>query len=470
MIDIKKELEIIDFQISKLYIDNDENFYNPEIIKKKWTRSCLEEYKKFIQTLENVNTEKIIELFRKNKYRNVDNTINVYNLYQSIEEFEKDSVELILSHPERPFSYSSIREQYSKFIDVIKKGPEIIYFDYEDLIIENPIELRKIVRKQMHLLIQKEQTQINKIYREYLNLFCDNNYYFIVENFFCRIYDFCSDDMEYNIPNKDILGKKLYIDDLKQNNKERFLEELYYFFLNSNSLRLNNLLEKPLFPIIKRTEINESLNFFSNKNNCDFIEKTNLFINNDNRFFLGKIVKILKSTNDIEMEKAVNAVLDLYHMQENFSNIDSIFKFSRIKSDDLQKNIDSNLGTIKEILEKKYKHIDSHIPDLFLELLHKQKYFFKIENIHKHKKRTNDYEEYLDSFKNPISNDEKQRILESKCNPCNINKSLGNYEIVLYNAAARILNPHVSEKLKEDYLKQLAVFYPEVYRIVFGGM
>ena len=92
-----------------------------------------------------------------------------------------------------------------------------------------------------------------------------------MENFFCKIYDFCSDDMEYNIPNKDILGKKLYIDDLKQNNKERFLEELYYFFLNSNSLRLNNLLEKPLFPIIKRTEINESLNFFSNKNNCDFI-------------------------------------------------------------------------------------------------------------------------------------------------------------------------------------------------------
>lgn len=468
MDEIKDELEIINLQISRLRIDEDENLYNPEIIKKKWTCSCLEAYKKFINTLENINTESIIKLFRNKKYRNVDNTLNVYNLHQSIKQFENDIFQLFLSHPDIPFSYSSIRNQYSKLIDIIKKGPKIVYLNYEDLIIESPIELREIIRKQLHLL--KEKNQINKIYREYLNLFCDNNYYKIVDEFFLKIYDFCSNDLEYSIPKKDILGKKLYIDDLKQNNKERFLEELYYFFLNPTSLGLNNILEYPLFPIIKESEKNESLKFFSNKNNCAFFEKTNNFINYYNIFFLGKIAKKQNSINDKKMEKTVNAVLDLYQMQEKFSNIDSIFNFSRIEKGDLQKNINLNIGLIQDILEQKYKQIDSNIPDLFLELLKIQKYFFKIENKQKLNIRSKDYEEYLNSFKKPISNDEKQYILESKFISYNINRAFINYETVLYNTVARVLNPYVPEKLKEDYFKQLVVFYPDVYEKIFGNV
>ena len=96
--------------------------------------------------------------------------------------------------------------------------------------------------------------------------------------------------------------------------------------------------------------------------------------------------------------------------------------------------------------------IYSDIPEIFIKLLKEQKYFYKISNkdsSEKNVQRTPEQEEFLNGFGGNYNNDKKEKLLMSKFKPNNINKALINYESILYNIAARVLDPHIPESQKK---------------------
>ncbi len=346
-------------------------------------------------------------------------------------------------------------------------------------------------------------------------------YYY--EDFVDTFLETIDDEEDYD--NEDEKKTKEIKKTLITNNKLTFLEILFTFLLYPTEYLLNYLYNEITYPILEQCEIlsqweieayfgehkntdrtikkdlylnkygvgkvikskraadhgyrysEKTITFFDEKNHSHFFKDTNDFLNIYNKFFLGKIIR--KKLEDIikeaisnkeltDLEKTTEALLDYYHMQNTFHSIVALFKFQRIDKSYITNKIESNLSSIERTLKKKYPKNSkySDIPGVFMDLLHEQQYFYKItinEIIGKTVIRTNEQEEYLCIFGNSINNDEKEKILSSKFNPDNINKSLENYETILYNIVARVKDPHITEKQKEDYFKQLTVFYPDVY-------
>lgn len=472
--------------------------------KCKWNSECLMRYKNLVETLNNSNLQdkdNLIQMTYDIVFK--DNVVNFHNVSGS---HIKEIIQNFIDHPEKLQTHSDIREAFADFRKAVENEPIKPITMYKKLT-DEPIEIQIAVKDQYGKIRknEKESKQENILYsvsKDYLNLFIDKQYYGeAVETFFDNMYNFCEDgkDNRYSIPKQhhalvvtrdnnqeNTLKNKYYtktnvpLNEIKEGNKLEFLMNLYIFLLEPISLNLENL-KKTSYPILKDETSNEreGMIFFVEKNNSSFWDVTNNFININNKFYLGKIEKketaeeIRKNMDEEErddLEKTTNAILDYYHMQKNYKSINSIFNFSEQpidKNNECKQRLKTNIETIKETLEERYQgSIYFDISEIFIKLLNEQKYFYKLldkdfseENV----QRSPEQEEYLCTFGNSLNNDEKEKILSSKFNPDNINKSLENYETILYNIAARVLDPHITEKQKEDYFKQLTVFYPDVY-------
>lgn len=467
--------------------------------KYKWNSECLMRYKNFVEILNNSNLQNkdnLIQMTYDIVFK--DDVVNFHNVSGS---HKNEIIDNFIAHPEKPHTHSDIREAFADFCKAAKNEPITMYEELKD----EPIEIQIAVKDQSGRIKknEKESKQENILYsvsKDYLNLFIDEQYYGgEVKTFFDNMYNFCEDgkDNLYCIPKQhhalvvtrdnnqeNTLKNKYYtktnipLKKIKEENKLGFLVNLYIFLLYPISLYLENL-KKTSYPILKDETLNgrESMNFFVEKNNSSFWDVTNNFININNKFYLGKIEKketteeIRKNMDEEEcddLEKTTNAILDYYHMQNNYKSIISIFNFSKpIDKNNVCKRLKTNIETIKETLEERYQgSICFDISEIFIKLLKEQKYFYKLsdkdfseENV----QRSPEQEEYLNTFGNSNSNDKNEKCLKSKFKSKNIYKTLEGYETILYNIAARVLDPHITEKQKEDYFKQLTVFYPDVY-------
>lgn len=529
MSEYEQEIERINDKMKKLerdgiILDADLLFNKQQKTKKnKWIYDCLKLYKNILDVINHlgiIDKDSFIHPFHESRLLNDDNSFNIHNFHEYIKKDEEGLFNKLLAHPEKPLQlHSEIREALNNFIDTVEKEPQPIIVKYEKMVYE-PVELQKELKRIIEDENKKTETPLIKISKEYLDLFINDDYYNQVENFFNQMYNFCTNDKEYKYSIKDERDKKSLI----EKNKLDFLQFLFVFFLSSSSYNLNKVLDFS-YPIYKKLgkidiiaksaynnegysteddenykEARETLVFFSGRNRSNFFETTETFIKKENIFYNGKIIytkeldkiraerfkairefetaknneeksKADKKKKEAENEikeasrrfKAAKAVEDLYQKQENYKSIDSIFKFDEIKI--CSNKLNANMKSIKEKLEQRYKTSEHQdISELVIELLKKQKKFFKINNS---EIPQNLDDEYFSSFDNNISKEEKYEKLGGKYNPEGLNEALQNFETIVYNTAARVSDPrHFSEKLTEDYYKQLTVFYPEVYSFV----
>ena len=467
----------------------------------RWNSECLSLYKNFIEVLYNSNLKdrnNLIQMTYDIVFK--DNVVNFHNVPGK---HENDIIDNFLTHQEKPLTHPDIRKAFEDFRKATRNEPPITM--YEEL--ENePVEIQTAIRDQLSKIKknEKDSKKENILYsvsKDYLNLFIDEAYYDKeVEPFFDNMYNFCEDgkDEQYYEPNqlhallvkrdnnqKNSLQKKQYtktnvsIKEIKEDNKLGFIENLYNFLFYPISLCLE-ILKTTDYPIqqklLNNTKNCESLSirknivFFVEKNNSTFWKVTNNFININNKFYLGKIKKNASpEEKSDDLEKTTNAVLDYYHMQKVYKSIESLFNFSApVPRSNVAKRLKTNLKLIEETLKEKYQGtIYDDIPEIFIKLLKEQENFYKIsekEISEKNARRTLEQEEWLNGFGELISNNKKEHYLKSKFKPKNINKTLINYETILYNIAAKVLDPHIPEDQKNDYFKQLTVFYPEVYK------
>ena len=343
-----------------------------------------------------------------------------------------------------------------------------------------PIELQKELKRIIADENKKTETPLIKILKEYLDLFINDDYYNEVELFFEQMYNFCENDTKY----KQSISGEREINALRERNKLDFLELLFDFFLISTSSKYKVLLNFTYPIYIEQSfyyyqnlciegyktyrKTQKSLIFFAEKNNNDFYSTTQNFINNNNKFFNGKISKVKKEIEfrlyEAKKLKAANAVLDCYHMQEQYKSIDSVFNFKKIDRAICSNKLKANMKSIKEKLEKKYKDTQyADIPDLFEELLKKQEIFFKISDAEIPENLDEDYFDFNCNYSTGIIFSK----LTTKYNPEGVNEVLENFETIVHNAAARVSDPsHFPKKQIEDYFKQLTIFFPEVYEYI----
>ncbi len=443
--------------------------------KDKWNYECLILYKKFLETLNRstiVNKkEEIIQMFNESIFRMEDKSANFRNF--SGENYfgqYKESIENSICED------LAVKKQYEILIRKINdKSREVMYTDEEFEVDAN--SLRNLIQKQYEKFCKNDgdsRCVLKKILERFYNMFFDTNYYKSVDKFFKEMYSFCQNgrDKDYQVPyfdDYDFLREDRWtIVERINDNKEFFLEVLYSFLMLPVTLLLNDI-EELKFPVRNDAEnknVSESLSFFCEKNNSDFFSDSKNFLDVNNQFYLGKISICKIEDKDKDLRRAVKSVLEYYHMQKDCRSIDSLSDFhTRIKRSDLTKALESNMTTIKEELEKKYSDTEySDIPDLFVELLKKQKIFFKIDNS---KDTGNLDDEYFNLYGYNISKEEKYEILGGKYNLKGLNEELENFEIIVYNAAVRVSDPHFPEKQREDYYKQLTVFFPEVYSLLY---
>lgn len=500
--------QIIDF-IDNTKKEVDENIKEYEITYRRkrdiWNSECLSLYKNFVEVLHNSNLKdknNLIQMTYDIIFK--DNVVNFHNVPGK---HENDIINNFLAHQEKPLTHSEIRNTFEAFRKAAKNEPPIT--KYTELANE-PVEIQIAVKDQLAKIKKNEKDRkteniLYSVSKDYLNLFIDENYYDKeVETFFDNIYNFCEDDKDkqYREPtqlhgllvkrdNKQVnsLQKKQYtktnvpINEIKEDNKQGFIENLYKFLLHPISLCLEEL-KTTDYPIQQKISnnsevlnIRKTIDFFVEKNNSAFWEITNNFININNKFYLGKIQendnhkKEFNNMSEKErdtLENTTNAVLDYYHMQNQYKSIISLFNFSEpISKNNVSKGLKTNIESIKENLKETYQGtIYSDIPEIFVKLLKEQKYFYKISNkdvSEKNVQRTLEQEEWLNMFGENYKNDKKEKLLMSKFKPNNINKALINYESIIYNIAAKVLDPHIPESQKNEYFKQLTIFYPEVY-------
>ena len=500
----------------------DTNIKGYEITYRKrrdtWNSECLSLYKEFIEILYNSNLkdkENLIQITSNIVFK--DNVVNFHNVPGK---HENEIIDYFLAHQEKPLTDTNIRNAFEAFRKTVKNEPPITL--YKELANE-PIEIQTAVREQLAKIRknEKDSKKENILYtvsKDYLNLFIDENYYnHEVDTFFDNIYKFCEDekDNQYGVPNyfhghtmdeerpeyfynkklekikekkrsNQYIKTKAPINEIKEDNKQGFIENLYKFLLHPISLCLEELkiTDYPIRQkILNNSNNSETLNirktidFFVEKNDSAFWDVTNNFINTNNKFYLGKIKKNDNHKKEFKnepenerdnLEKTSKAVLDYYHMQKQYKSIISLFNFSEpINKNNVSRELKTNIESIEENLKKKYQGtIYSDIPEIFIKLLKEQNYFYKFSSkdlSEKNVQRTPEQEEYLNMLGENYNNDKKEKLLMSKFKPNNINEALINYESILYNIAARVLDPHIPESQKKDYFKQLTVFYPEVY-------
>lgn len=495
--------QIIDF------IDNtkkgfDENIKEYEITYRRkrdiWNSECLSLYKNFLEVLYNSNLqdkENLIQMTYTIVFK--DNVVNFHNVPGK---HENDIIDNLLAHQEKPLTHSDIRKALEDFRKATRNEPPItMYLELEN----EPGEIQTAIREQLSKIKrnEKDSKKENVLYsvsKDYLNLFIDENYYNKdVEAFFDKMYNFCEEgkDSQYCEPNqlhgllvkrdnnqetssqkKQYTKTNVSIKEIKEDNKLGFIENLYNFLFYPISLYLE-ILKTTDYPIRQKLlnnskncealYIRKNIDFFVEKNNSTFWNVTNTFINTNNKFYLGKIQKKASpEEKSDDFEQTTNAVLDYYHMQNQYKSINSLFNFSEpINKNNVSKGLKTNIESIEENLKEKYQGtIYSDIPEIFVKLLKEQKYFYKISNkdvSEKNVQRTLEQEEWLNMFGENYKNDKKEKLLMSKFKPNNINKALINYESIIYNIAAKVLDPHIPESQKNAYFKQLTVFYPEVY-------
>lgn len=488
----KQEIERINDKMEKLerdgiILDIDLSFNKQQKVEKnKWSYECLKLYKNTLEVINNLDIiakDTFIQPFHDSRLLNDDNSFNIHNFHEYIKKDKERLFNKLLAHPEKPLQrHSEIREALDNFIDTVEREPQPIIIQYEKMVYE-PLELQKELKKIKE--DKKTETPLMKISKEYLNLFIDDEYYNKVENFFHQMYSFCTNDKEYKQSIKDEKDKK----SLVEKNKLDFLQFLFVFFLFSTSSNYNTVLNFS-YPIYKKigkndidakkayikegynisddekfTETKRSLKFFTENNRSDFLIRTNNFININNRFYNGRI-SLIKDSFKLEKNKnlkTANAIMDFYHMQEQYMTIDSLFNFSKIDKKNCKDKIKSNMKSIKDKLENKYRNSKySDIPDLFEEILKNQESFFKIDDSKTTESLDEDYFDFNCNYSTGIIFSK----LTTKYNPEGVNEILEDFESILYNTAARVSDPHFPEKQKEDYYKQLTIFFPEVYKFI----
>lgn len=521
----EKEIELISIKMDKLEDKiQDESIditFNRRKQIDKWTYECLEKYIYFLIQLNNSsinNIDIIIQTF----HNCMDGCLNLTNFHSYLKKNENQLRNLIISYPVLESTFSDFVAQVKKE----PPNTKIMYKEIYDPIDLQKFIKKEIDKLATNERIRKDYLDLfcNEKYYNSVDIFfknmysyCNNSkqyripkYYYedFVDTFINNIDDeddFCDDEKK---------SRKIK-ETLTTNNKLTFLEILFTFLLYPTEYLLNYLYGEITYPILEECNIvskwnqemfygehkytdktknkdvyenkygfnkliksrspsdrgyrysEKTIDFFVEKNNCTFFKETNFFINLNNKFFLGKIIRSEKCNKNIPEEQLKNleetskAVLDYYHMQEIYYSINSIFNFQRTERSYLTKSLDSKMNLIKEKLKEKYKNTDySDIPDLFVQLIKKQKFFFKTNNCQKIENLDDDY---FNMFENVINREEKYKTLSKKFNPEGLNTALKNLETIVYNTAARVSDPHFPEKQKEDYYKQLTIFFPEVY-------
>lgn len=489
MTSYEQEIETINDKMEKLEQDGiilvDDLSFNKQqkIRKNKWTYDCLKLYKNILEVINHlgiIDKDSFIQPFHESRLLNDDNSFNIHNFHEYIKKDEKGLFNKLLAHPEKPLQlHSKIGEALNNFLDTVEKEPQPIVIKYEKMVYK-PIELQKELKRIIADENKKTETPLIKILKEYLDLFINDDYYNEVELFFEQMYNFCENDTKY----KQSISGEREINALRERNKLDFLELLFDFFLISTSSKYKVLLNFTYPIYIEQSfyyyqnlciegyktyrKTQKSLIFFAEKNNNDFYSTTQNFINNNNKFFNGKISKVKKEIEfrlyEAKKLKAANAVLDCYHMQEQYKSIDSVFNFKKIDRAICSNKLKANMKSIKEKLEKKYKDTQyADIPDLFEELLKKQEIFFKISDAEIPENLDEDYFDFNCNYSTGIIFSK----LTTKYNPEGVNEVLENFETIVYNAAARVSDPsHFPKKQIEDYFKQLTIFFPEVYEYI----
>lgn len=514
----------------KLQDESTDITYNRRKQIDKWTFECLEKYVYFLIKLNNStikNVDDIIQTFHKS----MDGCLNLTNFHTYLKKNEMSLRKLFYSDSDLQKAYSDFIEQVKKEPPNTKIMYREIYDpdDLQKLIKKeiNKLKNHEKIRKDF-LNLFCDESYYEKVDNFFKNMYeyCNSSeQYRIPKHYYADFIDTCINTIEYEFDDGDDEKKAKKIKEtLTTNNKLFYLETLFTFLLYPTEYLLNYLYEEITYPILEKCKViskwetevfygehkyidktknkdiyenkygvnklikshrpsdrgyrysEKTIDFFVNNNNSSFFKDTNDFINVYNKFFLGKVEKkgIVENDNKNLSEKqhndlgTIDAILDYYHMQNEYKSIDSLFRFHRVERSYLEKKIEENKERIKNCLQEKYAQSDyPDIPALFEDIIKNQKYFFtvisnndSINDIEENYEKKEYFEEYKD-----ISNDIKkvELALSSKFSSYNFNTLIKNYEAVVYNTAARLLDPHFSEKEKEVYFKQLTIFFPEVY-------
>lgn len=521
MISFESEIELLNQKRQKLiHIENNTGRTSYKVQRKiGWNYACLSAYKSFLEILNRSQIpekESILLKFHEEIVRESDNSINFHNFHVYLKKHEDLLTQFI------PLE-TKVGIKCSNFLNQVKSEPSenILYEE-----IYEAKELQKFIKEQLGKIGENNkeaENAIQKISTEYKNLFLDDNYNHKIEDFFSKMYEFChKDEYEntYHVPYyyyEDLadsiknlfdykLHKEITIEDkdnqdkrsLIENNKLQFLNTLYYFFLYPTEKLLNDTL-KMTFPTVEKVKkpgyeetlitkrhysfepisqrnadkgfmySQQNLQFFSEINENDFWKETNEYINLNNKFYLGRISEESEKQKEKNERLLTDAVLDVYHMQDVYKSIDSVFKFRGIDRTYLTKKIEINIKKAKEILQKKYAYTNyADIPDIFEELLKQQKYFYTVITDN-NSSNDKEFKEFLDSFHTIDDNNMKEKILCGKYNSEGLNEFVKDFEAVVYNAAVIISGLHKNhfpEAKKADYYKQLTVLFPEIYTLI----